>query len=107
MKFCGKWKGKGEITIINGCKEFIEKISVKLYIKEINNNAFLLKGIINKKINFQLVGFYNKKTGEINSINPDGNGITTTYFDGKNLIHSVSLINNKGQQVINIKLKKH
>lgn len=113
MKFCGKFKGCVRETIVNEKGVYETEYKAELTVKNVNcssKTAYLITVVDAdcKTDNLAYMEKINKPV--LRSISENGNGITSTYFDGKYLIHEVSSIvpdcKHKTWKVKYYKLKK-
>jgi hypothetical protein len=112
MKFCGKFKGCVRETIIdkNGVSE--KEYKANLTIKNVNcsnKTAYLITIVDNTGEYNNLAYMEDNEKPILRAIDETGNGITSTYFDGKYLIHELSSVNpdtkNKSWKVKYYKLR--
>ena len=94
MKFCGKFKGCVRETIVN-CKG-VSECEYKAKIKIVNVNcsqktAFLINVIDQTGKYENLAYMEDNKKPVLRSPTSSENGITSTYYEGKYLIHQVSM----------------
>jgi len=97
MKFCGKFKGCVRETIVNDKGVSESEYKAIVTIKSVNcsnKTAFLIVVNDNDTVATNLAYMENLDKPILRSINEDGNGITSTYFDGHHLIHEVSSVDN-------------
>lgn len=113
MKFSGKFKGCVKETTVNskGVSEIEYKAVMKIKSVNCSNKIAYLISIIDSEGEFNNLAYL--EDGEkpiLRSIAETGNGITSTYFDGKYLIHEVSSVKpdckNKTWQVKYYKMVK-
>lgn len=95
MKFCGKFKGCVRETIVN-CKGVSEcEYRAELKIQSVNcsqKTAYLID-IKDQTGETQNLAFMeNIEKPVLRSPTTDANGITSTYYEGKYLIHQVSWV---------------
>ena len=94
MKFCGKFKGCCRETIVN-CKG-VSECEYKAEIKIVNINcsqktAFLIN-VIDQTGEYEYLAYMeNFEKPVLRSPTSCESGITSTYFEGKYLIHQVSM----------------
>ena len=95
MKFCGKFKGCVRETTIsnNGVSESEYKAVIKIKSVNCSNKTAYLINVIDSEGETNNLAFKEESEKPIlRSINEYGNGITSTYFQGKYLIHEVSSV---------------
>jgi hypothetical protein len=95
MKFTGKFKGCVKETLVStkGSRE-IEYKAI-LTIKSVNcsnKTAYLITTLDDDGEISSLAYLEHSKNPILRSVIPNGKGITSTYFDGKYLIHEVSMV---------------
>ena len=113
MKFSGKFKGCVRETTVNhkGVSEIEYKAVLRITSVNCSNKTAYLITIVDSEGEYNNLAYVeNNEKPILRSINELGNGITSTYFDGKYLIHEVSYVttNNKKKcwKVKYYKLKK-
>lgn len=103
MKFCGKFKGCCRETLI--CFKGVSETEYPAIIKIKNVNcsqktAYLIE-VKDETGEYNNLAFVEKDDKPIlRSVTQDGNGITSTYYEDKYLIHQVSFVkeNCKGEK---------
>lgn len=113
MKFCGKFKGCVRETIVNDKGVSETEYKAVLTVKNVNcsnKTAYLITVVDADGEANNLAYMENFEKPVLRSITENGNGVTSTYFDGKYLIHEVSSIvpdcKHKTWKVKYYKLKK-
>lgn len=95
MKFSGKFKGCVRETLVNDKGVSETEYKAILTIKNVNcsNKTAYLINVVDGEGEATNLAFMEKfEKPVLRSINSDSNGITSTYFDGKYLIHEVSSV---------------
>jgi hypothetical protein len=95
MKFSGKFKGCVRETIVNDKGISETEYKAVLTIKNVNcsnKTAYLIVAVDPDGEASNLAYMENLEKPVLRSINADGNGITSTYFEVKYLIHEVSSV---------------
>ena len=96
MKFCGKFKGCVRETLVNDKGVSETEYKAVMRIKSINcsNKTSFLINILDSEGETKNLAYLENanKQPVLRSISEFGNGITSTYFDGKYLIHEVSTV---------------
>ena len=113
MKFSGKFKGCVKETIVNDKGVYETEYKAVLTIKNVNcshKTAYLIT-VVDSDGEFNNLAYAEElEKTVLRSITENGNGITSTYFDGKYLIHEVSSVvpdtKNKSWKVKYYKLKQ-
>ena len=96
MKFCGKFKGCVRETTVSdkGVSETEYKAVMKIKSVNCSNKTAYLITIVDSEGEFNNLAYMEDlEKPVLRSINETGNGITSTYFNGKYLIHEVSSVN--------------
>jgi hypothetical protein len=95
MKFCGKFKGCCRETIVSSKGVLEIEYPSEIKIKNVNcsqKTAYLIE-VKEQTGEYKNLAFMEKDENPIlRSITQDGNGITSTYYEGKYLIHQVSFV---------------
>ncbi len=96
MKFYGKFKGCVRETLVNDKGVSETEYKAVLNVKSVNcsnRTAYLITVVDSEGESNNLAYLENvSEKPVLRSINEDGNGVTSTYFDGKYLIHEVSSV---------------
>ncbi len=95
MKFHGKFKGCVKETLVNNKGISETEYKAILNIKNVNcsnKTAYLITIIDADGETNNLAYIENFKKPVLRSIGENGNSITSTYFEGKYLIHEVSSV---------------
>lgn len=95
MKFCGKFKGCVRETLVNDKGVSETEYKAVLTVKSVNcsNKTAYLITVVDADGEFNNLAYMEDlEKPVLRSINENGNGITSTYFDGKHLIHEVSSV---------------
>jgi hypothetical protein len=95
MKFHGKFKGCVRETLVNNKGVSETEYKAVLNIKSVNcsnKTAYLITIIDADGETNDLAYIENFKKPVLRSIGENGNSITSTYFEGKYLIHEVSSV---------------
>jgi hypothetical protein len=113
MKFSGKFKGCVRETIVNDKGVSENEYKAVLTIKNVNcsnKTAYLITVVDVEGETNNLAYIENLEKPVLRSISENSNGITSTYFNGKYLIHEVSSVvpncKHKTWKVKYYKLKK-
>lgn len=95
MKFSGKFKGCVRETLVNEKGVSETEYKAVMTIKNVNcsqKTAYLINVVDTEGEFTNLAYMEDFEKPVLRSINADGNGITSTYFEGKYLIHEVSSV---------------
>lgn len=95
MKICGKFKGCVRETIVNDKGVSETEYKAVLTVKNVNcsNKTAYLITVVDSDGEFNNLAYMeNLHKPVLRSINENGNGVTSTYFEGKYLIHEVSSV---------------
>jgi len=95
MKFSGKFKGCVRDTVVNDKGVSETEYKAVLTIKSVNcsnKTAYLIVAVDADGESTNLAYLEDLEKPVLRSIGENGNGITSTYFDGKYLIHEVSSV---------------
>ncbi len=95
MKFSGKFKGCVRETLVNDKGVSESEYKAVLTIKNVNcsNRTAYLITIVDSDGEFTNLAYMEDlEKPVLRSINSDGNGVTSTYFNGKYLVHEVSSV---------------
>jgi hypothetical protein len=111
MKFCGKFKGHVRETLVNNKGVSETEYKAVVTVKSVNrsNKTAYLITVVDADGEFNNLAYLEDfEKPVLRSITENGNGVTSTYFDGKYLIHEVSFVvpENKTWKVKYYKLKK-
>lgn len=104
MKFCGEYSGKYNQTIVEGGKIVSIKGKATLTIAEVGKGAYLITSVDDGKVTFNELAYLEGNV--LRAESQSGQGITSTYFNGKDLIHQLSNKSPTTWKVKNYKLKK-
>lgn len=95
MKFCGKFKGCVRETLVNDKGVSETEYKAVMRIKSVNcssKTAFLITILDSEGETNNLAYLEDANKQVLRSIAESGNGVTSTYFSGKYLIHEVSTV---------------
>ena len=95
MKFSGKFKGCVRETIVNDKGVSETEYKAVLTVKNVNcsnKTAYLIVIVDSDGESTNLAYLEDLEKPVLRSISDSGNGITSTYYEGKYLIHEVSTI---------------
>lgn len=95
MKFSGKFKGCVRETVVNSKGVAECEFKAELKIRSVNcsnKTAYLILIRENGTDTEELAYMEDFEKPVLRSINETGNGITSTYFEGKYLIHQISSV---------------
>lgn len=95
MKFYGKFKGCVRETLVNNKGVSETEYKAVLNIKSVNcsnKTAYLITIVDADGETNDLAYIENFKKPVLRSIGENGNSVTSTYFEGKYLIHEVSSV---------------
>ncbi len=104
MKFCGEYSGKYNQTTVEGGKITSVKGTATLTISEVGKGAYLITSVDDGKLTFNDLAYLEGDV--LRAQAQSGQGVTSTYFDGKHLIHQLSNKSPTVWKVKNYKLKK-
>lgn len=95
MKFSGKFKGCVKETTVNDKGVYETEYKAVMRIKSVNcsNKTAFLITIVDSEGEFNNLAYLeDSEKPVLRSITENANGITSTYFDDKYLIHEVSSV---------------
>ena len=102
-KFAGEYSGKYNRTTVQGGKITSTKGKATLTITEVGKGAYLITTVDDGKTTFNDLAYL--EDGVLRAQAESGEGVTSTYFDGKHLIHQLSNKSPTTWTVKNYKLK--
>ena len=107
MKFCGKYCGKYNKTIVNSSGTTTKKGTAVITISEVGKGAYLIN-IVNDGGAETCNNLAYLEDNILRSESGFGNGITSTYFEHGKLVHQLSSKKNSPDvwTTINYSLKK-
>jgi hypothetical protein len=102
MKFCGKFKGCVRETVVTSKGVSESESKAVINVKNINcsNKTAYLITVVDSDGEFNNLAYREDLDKPVlRSITQNGNGVTSTYYEGKYLIHQVSIVrlNSKGE----------
>jgi hypothetical protein len=102
-KFAGEYSGKFNQTVVQGGKITSSKGKATVTITEVGKGAYLITTVENGSTTFNDLAYLEGDV--LRAQAQSGEGVTSTYFSGKHLIHQVSNKSPTTWTVKNYKLK--
>jgi thiamine kinase-like enzyme len=108
MKFCGKYCGKYNKTVVNGSGVTSSKGKAVVTISEVGKGAYLINTVKDGNSSNAINELAYLEDHVLRSEGSAGNGITSTYFDHGKLVQQSSTKSNNPDvwTVVNYCLKK-